>query len=177
VCLARSSSKGFLLGALLVLAGCGPKDGLSDNDRRILGVQNAAEDLKSQGAKIEQRTYPIGNGWVVDLSGMKITDKVLRQVKSLGPIGEINLSKSTLGDEHMALFNELEIGGLAWKIDLSDTAVTDAGFEKLDILRYLGYLNLKGTKVTPTAVEKFKTKRQGDNRVSAQFKNPKIVMN
>src|SRR5262249_59111150 len=100
----------------------------------------------------------------------------LKQVKKLGNIGELNLSKSTLSDDHMALFQELGLGTLVNKLDLSHTAVSDAGFEKLDNLRLLGELNLTGTKVTPAAVERFRQKRQSDARILPAFRNPKIQL-
>ena len=160
--------------ALLVLSGCGPKDGLSDNDRRMLALQQGAEGLRSLGAKVEERTYSVGNAWAVSLSGMTISDDLLRQVKQLGNISELDLSKTTLTDDHMPLFNELGLGTLATKLDLSHTALTDAGFEKLDNLRFLSQLNLTSTKVTPAAVERFKKKRQNDARILPLFKNPTV---
>jgi hypothetical protein len=157
-----------------LLAGCGPKDGLSDNDRRMLAIQSGADALKSQGAKVEERNYSLGNSWAVSLSGMTITDELLKQVKQLGNISELNLSKSTLTDAQLATIQELGLGTLLVKFDLSHTAVTDEGFEKLDNLRLLSQLNLTGTKVTPAAVERFKKNRQNDPRILALFKNPKI---
>jgi hypothetical protein len=163
--------------ALLVLAGCGPKDGLSDNERRMLAIQSGAEGLKSQGAKVEERHYPQGSGWSVSLSGMTISDDLLRQVKQLGNVTELDLSKSTITDDQMGLINELGLATLALKLDLSHAAVTDAGFEKLDNLKLLSQLNLTGTKVTPAAVERFKKKRKDDPRILPLFKNPTIRLN
>jgi len=174
--LARRAARAAFLAALFALLGCGKNDGLSDNDRRMLNIQQAAESLKGKGAKIQERSYPQGNAWAVDASGMQVNEELLRELKSLGNISELNLSKSTLGDEHMALFNELGLGTLALKLDLSHTAITDAGFEKLDNLRLLSQLNLTGTKVTPAAVERFRTKRLKDERVWERFRRPTIKM-
>lgn len=160
--------------ALLLLSGCGPRDGLSDNDRRMLALQQGAEGLRSLGAKVEERHYSLGNAWAVSLSGMPIREDLLRQVKQLGNISELDLSKSTLNDSHMDLFNELGLGTLATKLDFSHTALTDTGFEKLDNLRLLSQLNLTGTKVTAAAVERFKKKRKEDARIMSLFKNPTI---
>src|SRR5947209_2968060 len=88
-----------ILTVLVVLSGCGPKDGLSDNDRRMLAIQDGAEALRSQGVKVEERNYSVGNAWAVNLSGMSISDDLLKQVKQLGNISELNLSKSLVTDD------------------------------------------------------------------------------
>jgi hypothetical protein len=175
--LTRRAAWGALLAALVALAGCGKKGGPSDNDLRLQGIQDAATDLKSKGAKIEDRTYQIGHAKAVNLSGMEVNEQVLRQVKSLGNISELNLSKTTFSDEHMALFQELELGTFAVKLDFSHTALTDAGFEKLNNLRFLSNLNLTGTKVSRKAVDAFKKKRQDDTGVNPMFRNPTVQMN
>ena len=54
---------------------------------------------------------------------------------------------------------------LCLNIDLSNTAITDAGFQKLETLRFLNNLNLTGTKVSRAAVDAFKKKRAGDTNV------------
>lgn len=172
--LVRWAGRLGMLAALLAVSGCGKGDGVSDYDRKMQGIQNAAEDLKSKGAKIEDRNFPQGQAKAVNLTGMQVDDQLLRQVKSLGNITELNLSKSTLKDEHMALFNELGLGTLAMKLDLSHTSITNAGFEKLDNLRFLGQLNLTGTKVTRATVENFKKKRQTDARILPMFRNPTV---
>jgi hypothetical protein len=164
------------LAATLLLAGCGPRDGLSDNERRMLNLQNAAEALRGQGAKVEEKHYPIGDAYAVNLSGMTITDDLLKKVKSLGNISELDFSKSTLNDGHLGVAQEMGMFTLVTNLDLSNTAVTDAGFEKLDNLRFLSQMNLAGTKVTPAAVERFKAKRLKDERVWERFRRPTIKM-
>jgi hypothetical protein len=167
-------ARGAVLAAVLALAGCGPRDGLSDYERMKQGQQNAGDSLTAQGAKLQQKDYPQGSAWAVNLGGMTITDDLLKQVKQLGRVTELDLNKSTVTDAHLALINELGLGTLLLKLDLSHTAVTDAGFEKLENLVLLTDLNLTGTKVTHAAVERFKKNRQTDNRVPPFAKNPKI---
>jgi hypothetical protein len=164
----------WLPAAVLALCGCGGNDGPSDNDRRLQAIQNAQGDLKSKGAKIEQRTYPIGQAYSVNLTGMQIDDKTLRQVQSLGNVSELNLSKTNLSDDHMGLINELKLCTLCLTIDLSHTAITDAGFQKLENLRFLSNLNLTGTKVSRAAVDAFKKKREGDPSVAEGFRKPTV---
>ena len=60
------------------------------------------------------------------------------------------------------------------KVDLSHTAITDAGLEKLTNMALLRDLNLSGTKVTPAAIQSFKEARQNDPKIMALFKNPTV---
>jgi hypothetical protein len=172
--LARTFARVLL--AALVLSGC-QKDGPSDFERMRQAQDNAADSLKGQGAKVKQMDYPQGRAWSVNLSGATISDNLLREVKQLGKITELDLSKSTVTDDHLGLINDLGLSTLLLKLDLSQTAVTDAGFEKLVNLALLSDLNLVGTKVTPAAVERFKQNRLTDPKVPAMFKKPKIRLN
>jgi hypothetical protein len=60
------------------------------------------------------------------------------------------------------------------KLDLSHTAVTDAGLDKLVNVILLGDLNLTGTKVTPAGAERLKKRRQNDRRIPQMFKTTKV---
>lgn len=172
--LARTLAR-VLLGAL-ALSGC-QKDGPSDFERMRQAQDNAASTLEGQGAKVKPVDYPQGRAWSVNLHGATISDDLLRQVKQLGRVTELDLSKSTVTDDHLGLINDLGLGTLLLKLDLSHTAVTDAGFEKLVNLALLSDLNLAGTKVTPAAVDRFKQNRLNDPKVPAMFKKPKIRLN
>jgi hypothetical protein len=150
-------------GALVALSGCGSSDGLSDNDRRMLAIKNGAEGLRAQGAKLQEKQYSVGTGWVVDLRGLTVTDEMLRQVKSIGNIAELDLSKTGVTDDHLKLMHEIGLHVLLARLDLShNQAVTDAGLEHLDGCIFLMELNLTGTKVTPAAADRFKRNRAAD---------------
>ena len=159
---------------LLLQSGCGPKDGLSDYDRMKKGQQDAGASLKEMGAKLTEVHRPQGDSWSVSLSGLQITDDLLSRIKKVGRITELDLSKSTVTDDQLARINEVEIGSLLVRLDLSGTAVTDAGLDKLTNLVVLSSLNLTGTKVTPAGVERFKKKRQDDPKIMGLFKSPTI---
>lgn len=166
---------GCLIAALLAQSGCGPSGGgPSDNDLRMQAIEQGAEGLRKAGAKVDARHYPQGEAWAVNLSGMTVTDDLIRAVKQLGNVTELDLSKSTVTDEQLGLINELGLPVLLLKLDLGNTAVTDAGFEKLDNMRLLSQLNLTGTKVSKAAVERFKKQRQSDPRIPDMFKHPTI---
>jgi hypothetical protein len=163
--------------AVLALAGCGRGGGLSDYDRMKQDRQNAAESLKGQGAKLEEKHYPQGSAWSVNLSGLSISDDMLRQVKQLGNVSELDLSKSTVTDDQLGLIAELNIATLVLKFDLSHTPITDAGLERLKNLIVLTEMNLVGTKVTPAGVERFKQRRQSEPAVRPFARNPSIRLN
>jgi hypothetical protein len=163
---------GILAAAVFTPASCGVSSGgLSDYDRAVQEEQAKASTLASAGAKTQKKTYPVGEGWVVDMTGVTVTDDLLRQLKQLGRIAELDLKKSTVTDDHLALMHELGLHVVLFKLDLSHTAVTDAGLEHLNGNIFLGDLNLTGTKVTPTAVNKFKKNRLADPKVRIKNTN------
>ena len=136
--------------------------------------EGAATSLASSGAKFEEKQYPVGKGWVVNLSRLTISDELLRDVKRLGNIAELDMSRSTVTDDHLRLMHELELHNLLAKLDLSNTAVTNAALEQLDGCIFLSELNLTGTKVTRGAVEQFKKARQSDTRARVKNTNVKL---
>jgi len=168
------SAKLAAVAAAVALAGCRSGGGVSYYEQAKQQEQNLVERMQGQGAKVKELSYPQGRAWSVNLSGLTITDDLLRDVRQLGNVSELDLSKSTITDGQLGLLNELRLTTLLLKFDLSNTAVTDAGFEKLDLFKVLKEMNLTGTKVTPAAVERFKRKRQSDERVIPMFKNATI---
>ncbi len=152
--------RSFVLLALLflaVLSGC-KGDGLTDYQREEIKKEECLNTLRAQGAKITQKNYPrYGNGYVVDLSGAQLTDSTFQNLKELKRVAELDLSKSSLTDDQMDQLN-----GVAFflaKLDLRNTAVTDAGLQKLTNLNFCFDLYLAGTKVTKAGVENFKKQR------------------
>jgi hypothetical protein len=166
-----------LLAGLLALAGCGKRDGLSDYERKQQSIQKSSDDLATLGAKIETRSYPQGQAKAVTLTGVEVNESVMRQIKSLGNISELNLSKTSFNDSLVPLVNELDLFALCLKLDLSHTGLTDEGFQKLQNLRLLGQMNLTGTKVTREAVQTFKQKRLNDPGIMPLFRKPTITVN
>lgn len=160
---------------LLLLLGCS-RSAEGDYDRKKKAEQKSVDTLEAQGAKARRVSFPQGEAWAVDLSGMTISDDQIRQMKQLGKICELNLSRSSVTDAQLGLINELGLGVLLLNLDLSNTSVTDAGFEKLSNLKLLSTMNLTGTKVTPEAVERFRANRQDDAQIMDLFRNPRIQM-
>ena len=156
------------------LSGCSSGDGKSDYERLMESKQGAKTSLASSGAKLQEKQYPVGKGWVVDLKGLTITDDLLREVKQLGNIAELNMSGSTVSDDHLRLMHELGLQVLLAKLDLSNTAVSDAGLSQLSGTIFLSELNLSKTKVTRAAAEQFKKSRQSDPKARVKVTNVKL---
>ena len=114
------------------------RDGKSDFDRMMESKQAASDSLASSGAKFQEKQYPIGRGWVVNLHGLTISDNLLRDVKRLGNVAELDMSKSTVTDDHIRLMHELGLHVVLAKLDLSHTAVTDAALDHLSGCIFLG---------------------------------------
>lgn len=156
------------------LSGCSASAGKSDYEKMAETKQAAAAALAGSGAKVQEKQYLIGRGYVVDLHGLTITDDLLREVKKLGNIAELDLNRSTVTDDHLRLMHELGLHALLTRLDLSRTAVTSAGLEHLNGCLFLSELNLTGTKVTSPAVGQFKKAREADPRVKVKATTVKL---
>jgi hypothetical protein len=170
----RRLAAGLLALALLVgPAGCGGSNGPSDYDKLQQEKQTASTTLAAAGAKVTEKQYSLGRAFVVELVGVTITDDLLRQVKNLGNIAELNLSKSTVTDDHLRAMHAMDLHALLTKLDLSFTAVTNAGLDHLAGNLFLAELNLTGTSVTKEGVDKFMRDRQADPKV--RVKGTRVV--
>jgi hypothetical protein len=171
---------GLRSGAVLVVfllsigAGCAPTAGIGDYQRQKTVQKNAAAEIQAVGGKVSEVKRPQGISWAVNLSGAQLSDELFDSLKQLGYISELNLSKTNVTDAQMEWINEKEIGAVVVKLDLSNTAVSDAGLAKLTDLLVLMDLNLAGTKVTPAGVANFKQHRANDSRIWGLFKNTAV---
>jgi hypothetical protein len=159
--------------ALLTLTGTGclKREDPKSYANKVRNQEDAAAAFRDMGVKLTEKKYPpYGKGWVLNLSGKPISDDVFDRMQRLGNVTDLDLSKTNLTDEQMARLADPAVGGILVNLDVSNTAVTDAGLEKLTNLRFLKSLNLTGTKVTPAAVERFKKSRAN----TAWFKSPNI---
>jgi hypothetical protein len=161
--------------AVILATGCTQRH---ENDfARVEQARTGALDaLKARGAKFETKTYPQGTAWSINMSGLTVTDEMLDQLMMIGNITELNLSKSTITDDQMEGVSKIG-GKFLMKLDLSQTAVTDAGFEKfMGKMGLLTNLNLTGTKVTPAAVERFKAMRLNQPTLLEQARRPTVQL-
>jgi hypothetical protein len=158
--------------------GCGGGNGgMSDYERHHQEKMSLTDSLKAQGArKVEIHSYPpYGEAYIVDLSGAKITDELMENLKQLEKLSELNLSRSTLTDADLAKLNAASLLGYTMKLDLSHTAVTSAGLDGLtNTLAGLTDLNLAGTKDTQAGAERLKKRRSADKNIPAQFRTTRV---
>jgi hypothetical protein len=154
--------------ALAALPGCGNTTDSAQEAKKKEAIVNS---LRENNVTITRKSYPpFGSGYEVGLSGAQLTDDTFAKLKEIQPITELDLSKSSIIDAQMDKVNQ--IAGVLVRLNLSNTAVTDAGLEKLTNLNRCIYLNLVGTKVTREAVERFK-KHHG-NRTLGKIKLPDL---
>jgi hypothetical protein len=160
--------------ALASAAGCGESNGPSDYDKMVASRKGAADSLAQSGAKVQKKQYPVGEAWVADLRGLTVTDDLLRQLKELGPVAELDLSRSTVTDDQLGLIKDLGLHVLLVRFDLSQTAVTDAGLDRLDGFIFLANLDLTGTKVTRAAADRLKQRVASDPKSRIKAVNVKM---
>lgn len=162
--------------ACLLLPGCGGRDenAPSHYELEVKKQEDAALGLKDVGGEATRKHYPQGSAWAVDLHGARITDGVIADLKKLGHLTELNLSRSAVTDEQLATMSEDKLCNLLLKLDLSHTAITDAGFDKLDKLYIVMDLDLTGTKISAAAIERFRQNRQNDPKVQPFARSPLI---
>jgi hypothetical protein len=152
----------LLLGFTLLLTGCfgcSRGDELSNYERKVMAEEEAAKTLRALGGKVSKKAYPQvkGEAYVVILAGVqRIDDETFDRIKDLGFISELDLSKTNVNDSHMDRVNEKEIGRYLIRLNLSQTAVTDQGLDKLDNLNLLINLNLTGTKTTKAGIQRLR---------------------
>ena len=173
---ARRAAAAALAGAIALAgaAGCGGDTGPSDYDKMMAGRKGASDVLTQAGAKVQQKQYPVGLAWVVDLRGLNVTDDLLRRVKDLGNVAELDLGRSTVTDGQLGLIKELGLQVLLTRLDLSQTGVTDAGLDRLDGFIFLANLDLTGTKVTRAAADRLKQRVANDPKSRIKTVNVKM---
>jgi hypothetical protein len=164
----------ILAAAMFTPASCS-LGGPSDYELMVEERKAAAASASSQGAKYTLKQYPLGEAYVVDMSGMTITDDLIRQIHTMGKVSELDLSRSTITDDQLGLMHDIGMDTFVFKLNLSHTGVTDAGLAKMSGGGlFLSEVNLVGTKVTPTAVAEFKRKRQ--SLPQARVKNTTVKL-
>ena len=162
------------LSILLVLVGCSRGGGLSDYQRFQNTRQGLIDKLQSQGVKLKEKNLDV-IAYTADLAGLTITDELIQQLGQLEHLTELNLSKSTITDEQLGKILEMKLNIRCSKIDVSDTAITDAGLDKFVNVGILSDLNLAGTKITKAAVERLKSRKLNDQRIPEFLrKAPKV---
>ena len=163
------------LGGLILcasaLSGCSGLFGSGESEYRQLQNQRKgmAEVIQEAGGSAILEAHTLhgfkAHGWMVDLSGAEMTDDIVETVLEMArhkPVLQLNLSGSTVTNEQLAQFDEGKVLQKVVILDLSDTAITDAGLDGLSNHYIIGELNLKGSQATAAAAE-----RLGDRQIAS----------
>jgi hypothetical protein len=160
---------GILLVLICCIAapGCNRSGGLSEFERAQKKKDDAAGAIRAMGGEVTTVNYPAyGDGWAVKLRAAQITDDVFKHMKTLKRVSELDLSKSNITDAQLARLSEQDVGNMIVKLDLSQTAITDAGVDNLK-LPLLTQFTVTGTKISDAAVDRLKQSRASDPRLPA----------
>ncbi len=103
------------------------------------------------GGEVGTLTFnPMGEPESLDVSGTKLSDAGLENVKNIEGLKALDLTLTLVGDDgilHLETSETLEV------LSLAGTNVTDKGLGKLEGLKVLRTLDLSGTRVTDEALE------------------------
>lgn len=157
--------------------GCGIMSGPSEYEKYKQKEKNFADLIASAGGKAKKEGKSMFGfsmtGWMIDLSGAKITDRLLDRIIEVAqhdPIFELNLSKTQITDAQLA---KLDAGKVLQKtvvLNLSETPITDAGLDKLSNFYCIMKLNLKGTAATKEGAARMGEKKIANPQTPAPFK-------
>jgi len=163
----------LLMPLLCLSAGCGGYGPESPGSfQQVAKAREDAESgLKTAGAKMELKNYGIGKAWIIDLSGVAITDEIVDDLVRLPYLSELNISGSQVTDEQL-LRVMAEKGFFILKLNVSKTAITDTGIAGVKDLRHLQELDVSGSQVTAGKIEAILKEREA----SAETRSKKVKL-
>src|SRR5262245_47239322 len=92
---------------LAALPGC-KRETVSLAEREKMQETDFVNALQQQGGTVKEKEYPPhGTGYVVNLSGARVTDETFRDLKGLKRLAELDLSKSSITDGQMDRLNDV----------------------------------------------------------------------
>lgn len=175
-----SSPYAFTTVALLFAVGCSEYSGPSEYERQKAAKQFFLDEVAAQGGTAEEKQYEMygksGQAWAIDLSGAQISDELIDSMGTLDYIAELDLSNSSITDAQLLKFDDMKLGRVLLDLDLTGTQISDAALDGLTSFFCLREMKLKGTKVTPAGVERFKKSQQSNPDVQLPFRNPKVEL-
>lgn len=127
---------------------------------------NAIKAIENKNGKVEKKDFPPGPGYAVTLNNIEISDDDILHLHAIDGLAELDLSGSTISDELLAHLVALDQDGACpvpflYKLNLSDTNITDAGLRELVVLKFLAELNVAGTNVTDAGVKELEVLQKG----------------
>lgn len=170
---------------LLSLSGCGGSySGKSDYERKKEKEQGFGGLIEAAGGtatKEGRRMYGFElTGWLIDLSGAEITDELITSITEVAQkdaVFQLVLSKSKITDGQLAQLDAGKVLQKTVELNLSDTAITDAGLDKLSNFNCITTLNLKGSKATKAGATRLGKKQIASPDTPRPFrKQPKVTI-
>lgn len=169
---------------LFGLAGCGSffSAGPSEYEKYKKTEQSFSEMIAAAGGKAtKENKAMLGfkmTGWLIELPGADISDKMIDQIIEKGqadPILQLNLSKSKITDDQLVRLDAAKVLERTVNLDLSDTAITDAGLDRLQRAYAVMFLNLKGSAATKAGAKRLGDKKIANPQIPAPFrKQPEL---
>lgn len=165
-----------------LLSGCGSFSGTSEYDQAKQGQQGFADVIAAAGGTASRegkRMHGIEmTGWLVDLTGAEITDELIASIAEVAEkeaVFQLVLSKTNITDDQLGKLDNGNVFQKTVVLDLSGTAITDAGLDKMSNFHCITELNLKGSKATKAGATRLGKKQIANPGTPAPFrKQPKV---
>ncbi|MGQ0636794.1 MAG: hypothetical protein ACT4QC_19455 [Planctomycetaceae bacterium] len=171
----------FLL-SIAALCGCSTRYGESEYAQFARTRQGFVDLIAKAGGTAVIEPHAMHGfqmeGWSIDLSKAGITDEIVEQLASTAqeqPIVKLVLAGSTITDDQLKRLDGGKVLQKTVILDLSDTAITDAGLDQLKQHFVVTELNLKGSKATLEAGKRLGNRQIASPQTPKPFKKmPKI---
>lgn len=157
-----------------IVSGCGPS-APEDEYAQLQQLLKASEERLGAIGKTERKSYPIGSAWSLNLEGATVDQQVIQDIISLDRVSELSLSGSTITDEQLQVVLQASNTGYLNVLDVSNTAITDAGLAGLAGKRYLQKLNIQGAQVSDAFTSSLDSERSSNAEVGDGFKKVEVT--
>lgn len=172
---------GFVVSGVV---GCGMMNGPSEYEKFMQKRKSFEQIVADAGGKATKEGREMFGfkavGWFIDLSGVKITDKLIAQIVEIGGaegVFVLDLSKSEITDAQLKKLDEGKVLVKTVDLNLADTQITDAGLDQLSEYYCVMKLNLKGSKATKQGAKRLSDKKIANQHTPAPFKKaPELII-
>ena len=178
----RLKSQLLIVAVLFAANGCGsaPDTTQFDKFKKIEG--DFLKSVTDAGGTAKKTTVSLGGfpspGWQVDLVGGNFTDTLIDQMSEFGatePLLSLNFSKSKLTNAQLAKLDASKALQKCVELDLSETAISDEGLDKVSNAFSLDALNLKGSAATRAAATRLGQRKISNPQTPAPFRKQPTV--
>lgn len=166
-----------LIAVTFVFAGCSENYGPSDYELLKQTQDGFSGVIAAAGGKAVKEGKAMHGfqmaGWLIDLSKAKITDELIAKIIEVGamdPVFQLNFSDSDITNDQLAALDSGKVLQKTVDLNLANTAITDAGLDKLANFYCLTELNLTGSKATKQAATRLGAKQISNTNTPIPFK-------